>query len=64
MSKKEISFDLGLGFPELLTLLFIGLKLTGYIAWPWLWVLAPILIAVSVAVVMVIGVSVFEYFRD
>lgn len=25
----------------LLTVLFVGLKLTGHVAWPWLWVLAP-----------------------
>ena len=31
-----------IGFWGLLTLLFIGLKLTDYIAWSWLWVLAPI----------------------
>ena len=32
----------GTGFLGLLTLLFIGLKLTGYIAWSWLWVLSPL----------------------
>lgn len=31
----------GIGFPALLTLLFIGLKLTGYITWSWIWVLSP-----------------------
>lgn len=30
-----------IGFAGLLTILFIALKLTGYIAWGWLWVLAP-----------------------
>jgi hypothetical protein len=30
-----------LTFPLALGLLFIGLKLTGYITWSWLWVLAP-----------------------
>ena len=29
-------------FDTLLTLLFITLKLTGVIAWPWIWVLAPL----------------------
>ena len=29
-------------FLSFLTLLFIGLKLTDYIAWSWLWVLSPI----------------------
>lgn len=32
----------GPGFASLLTLLFIALKLTGVIAWPWVWVLAPL----------------------
>lgn len=27
-----------------LTILFVALKLTGHIAWSWVWVLAPILI--------------------
>lgn len=31
-----------IGFLGLLAILFIGLKLTGYVAWSWLWVLAPI----------------------
>lgn len=32
----------GLSFSSLLTVLFIGLKLTGHIEWSWLWVLSPI----------------------
>lgn len=28
--------------PSALSLLFIGLKLTGYIDWSWLWVLSPL----------------------
>ncbi len=32
----------GIGFFGLLTIVFITLKLTGYIAWSWWWVLAPI----------------------
>jgi hypothetical protein len=45
-----------ISFMGLLTLLFIGLKLTNYIDWSWLWVLAPIwgqllLIAIFWAVV-------------
>jgi hypothetical protein len=34
-----------IGFPGLLTILFIGLKLTGYIAWSWTWVLSPLWIS-------------------
>jgi hypothetical protein len=35
----------GIGFTGLLTVLFVGLKLTGYIAWPWVWVLSPLWIS-------------------
>ena len=31
----------GIGVFGLLGVLFIGLKLTGYINWSWLWVLMP-----------------------
>lgn len=31
----------GIGFCGLLTVLFIALKLTGFIGWSWLWVLSP-----------------------
>lgn len=32
----------GMGFLGGLTLLFIALKLTGVVAWSWMWVLAPL----------------------
>lgn len=42
-------------FPILgiLGLIFITLKLTGYIAWSWLWVLAPFWIPAVLALVIV-----------
>lgn len=46
----------GVGFLGLLTLLFIGLKLTGHIAWSWVWVLAPIWIAWSI-VLLILSVA-------
>ena len=42
----------GVGFLGLLTLLFIGLKLTGYITWSWIWVLAPLWIPISIALLI------------
>lgn len=41
MSEKSSSSS-GIGFTGLLTVLFIGLKLTGYITWSWWWVLSPL----------------------
>ena len=38
----------GIGFVGLLTILFIGLKLTHYIDWSWWWVLSPIWISTGV----------------
>ena len=43
----------GVGFLGLLTLLFIGLKLTGHIAWSWVWVLAPLWIPISIALAII-----------
>lgn len=40
--------DGGIGFVGLLTVLFIGLKLTNYIAWSWWWVLSPLWITAAV----------------
>ena len=48
----------GVGFFGLLALLFIGLKLTGHIAWSWWWVLSPIWIPLAlVAVIAVIALA-------
>lgn len=35
----------GIGFSGLLTIVFIALKLTGHITWPWVWVLSPLWIS-------------------
>ena len=35
----------GIGFAGLLTVLFVGLKLTGFIHWSWWWVLSPLWIS-------------------
>jgi hypothetical protein len=42
MGESSSSSSSGIGFLGLLTVLFIGLKLTNYIDWSWWWVLAPI----------------------
>ena len=46
----------GVGFVGLLTILFIGLKLTGYITWSWIWVLAPIWISIILVVIILLVV--------
>lgn len=42
MSNSNETPRSGIGFFGLLTILFIGLKLAGYIDWSWVWVLAPL----------------------
>ena len=41
MADKTVSVQVGPGFLSLLTIVFITLKLTGYIAWSWWYVLSP-----------------------
>lgn len=46
----------GMGFAEVLTLVFVVLKLTGVISWSWWWVLSPIwIVTLLVAVFALIG---------
>ena len=51
---KSTGSGISIGFSGLLAILFIALKLTGYITWSWLWVLSPIWITVLVWVVILI----------
>ncbi len=44
----------GIGFAGLLTLLFIGLKLTGFIDWSWVWVLSPMWISLSLGILLIV----------
>ena len=47
----------GIGFVGLLTILFIGLKLTGYIGWSWWWVLSPMWITCGIITAAVLGIT-------
>lgn len=54
----------GIGFTGLLTILFIGLKLTGYITWSWLWVLSPIWISLSAVLIVFLIVFICYMVRE
>lgn len=56
MNENKVS--VGGGFTSLLTVLFIGLKLTNLIAWSWWWVLAPIWIPFGIVVVLCLVVGI------
>lgn len=52
----------GIGFFGLLTIVFITLKLTGFIDWSWLWVLAPLWVGAILGfgiIAVIITIAVF-----
>ena len=51
---KTLTFEFKMGFTELLTILFIALKITGQITWPWLLVLSPTLIGLAIVLTMIV----------
>lgn len=60
MRKNVNSSSSGIGFGGLLAIAFIVLKLTGFIAWSWLWVLSPIWIPIIFVLFVFLAISVFE----
>lgn len=54
----------GIGFCGLLAIAFIVLKLTGFIDWSWLWVLAPIWIPTVITLAIVVIVLVVILVRE
>lgn len=59
---QDNNYSGGINFFSLLAILFIGLKLTGFIQWSWLWVLSPIwipLVAVIFIILFVLILSIF-----
>lgn len=46
----------GIGFSGLLTIAFIVLKLMGYIAWSWWWVLSPLWISFALVALILLAV--------
>jgi len=48
----------GLGILDVLTVVFIVLKLVGVVNWSWLWVLAPTLIPLGIILVVLFIVAI------
>ena len=46
----------------LIGVLFLGLKLTGHIDWPWVWVLAPFWIPLAVVTTVFVFAALFFAF--
>lgn len=64
---KEVEASQGIGFFGVLCILFVGLKLTNYIAWPWVWVLSPLwlplVIFICTAALFFIGLFIKEIIK-
>ena len=50
--KTSVSNNGGIGFPGLLTIVFVTLKLLDVIDWSWWWVLSPLWIGALIGVVI------------
>lgn len=58
-SSSSSSASGGIGFTGALTFLFVALKLTDHIGWPWLWVLAPAWIPLAIVLLCLVGLEIF-----
>ena len=58
--KNNSSGSGGIGFCSLLTILFIALRLTGFISWSWLWVVSPIWLSLAFWLILLILVTIFR----
>jgi hypothetical protein len=59
MSNNSSSQSGGIGFFGLLAIVFITLKLTGYITWSWWWVLAPLWAPLAVVLAIFLIIVIF-----
>lgn len=55
---KNVVVRVGPGFLSLLLIVFITLKLTGYIAWSWLWVLTPLWLPWAFALTVALAIAI------
>lgn len=62
-NNNNSSSSSGIGFTGLLTVLFIGLKLTGYITWSWMWVLSPIWISMLLIIGLVLALVILGIYK-
>lgn len=61
--KKSVEYrSSGIGFLGMLTILFIGLKLTGYIDWSWWLVLLPAYWPIAAVIVIATAVLLIKAF--
>lgn len=54
MSEKSVSYNGSVGVAGLLGVVFVTLKLTGFIDWSWWWVTAPFWGGLAIVLVIVL----------
>jgi hypothetical protein len=54
-NSNQVQIGSGLSTSSLLGVLFVGLKLTGYIQWPWVWVLSPFWIPLAIVLALLLA---------
>jgi len=66
MNKRENveSSSSCIGLSGMLTVLFVGLKLTHYIDWSWWWVLSPTLIPIGLLLLIFLFFALWAYGCD
>ena len=64
MSEQSNVSSGGVSFTGLLAIVFITLKLTGYITWSWWWVLSPLWIPLAFLVVILLFVVIVGLFTE
>lgn len=57
---SESNTSSGIGFPGLLTIVFITLKLMNYINWSWTWVLSPIWLPIVFVIVLALTIGLMQ----
>lgn len=63
MEKRE-TVSGGIGFIDLLQIVFIVLKLVGVLTWKWVWVLSPIWIPLSLGIIILIIYAIVVFIGD
>ncbi len=61
--QKKVIVKKGLDLSEVLLVVFIILKLTGFIQWSWLWVLSPLWIPWCIGILILIVLGIFFFVR-
>jgi hypothetical protein len=64
MGENNNGRNSGIGFTSLLQLVFIILKLLKVIAWPWVWVLAPIWITAGLGILIILACLIVLILKD